>query len=48
MTVEVCTVEGALCGIGSGIQPALDIGCDGFVVTGVGAVVADVLFDADF
>ena len=38
MTVEAGTIEGARCGIGTGIQPALDIGCDGVVITGVCAV----------
>lgn len=37
MSVESGTLEGALCGIGTGLQPAFSIGCDGLVVTGVGA-----------
>ena len=38
MAVEAGTFEGALCGIGAGVQTALDIGCDSVVVIGVGAV----------
>ena len=38
MTVEAGAVERAPCGIGAGIQLALDIACDGFVVAGIGAV----------
>ena len=38
MAVEASAVERTLCSIGAGVQPALDIGGDRLVVTGVGAV----------
>ena len=34
MAFQAGAVEGALCSIGAGIQPALDIGYDGLVVSG--------------